>query len=536
MAQTIATVAFEALPATVTLLEQAITAFRRMQEPDDGPAYMDLNRNVPALHFMSIMVFRDPVYDPLFLMEVNFDGDPRAFWQALCGIAGKPIIDILRFCAPPRDAAAARRFADLLKTSDGLPEVLAAAAVHPTASHLGNRGLTRTQIEAEAALFDRTQQALNGQDAAYRAQAPVDIHKTLRGSVVGEFPWLNTPSPPRIPRDENIADWRNLLVFASLALAILAVPGTIVALVLPWWFVAVLAIAAAFALWNHVPDIGSLIPARGEIFVVAGIAVLSGLFAIVWLGVASAGLLVVQSIIDQVRHVALPGLSAWALGTCGCVAAGAAAAPATVLLVLIALRGLEIRDSTSNAPVLSPALASSLSQREDRTQAVYQNHMGSVVMVKPGGLRSLLLRVGHHALHLVLRIVARDGYLSDMRTVHFAHWALMNNNSRLLFMSNFDGTWDSYLDDFIEKASTGTTLAWTNCIGSPLAAFLVLQGVTKGRQFKAWARASMSPNLFWFSAYPMLTVNQIERNHVIAEGLRNPTLDAGKAAQWIRAL
>ena len=537
MAQTIATVAFEALPTTVTLLEKAITAFRRMQEPDDGPAYMDLSRNLPTLHFMSIMVFRDSTYDPLFLMEVNFDGDPREFWKALCRIAGKPIIDIMRYCAPPRDAGAAQAFADMLATGDGLPGVLAAAAVHPTASHLGNRGLPRTQIEAEAALFDRAQQALNAGDAAYRAQAPADIHKTLRGSVLADFAWLDTPSPPRITREENIADWRNLIVFASLALAVLAVPGTIAALVLPWWFVAVLAIAGAFAVWNHVPNIAALIPsAPGEILVVVAIAVLSCIFAVFWLGLASAGLLVLLAIAEQIRHSHAPGLAAWAAGTFRCIVAGGAAAPATVLFILIALRRLEIHDPTSTDPAMSDALASSLAAREDKTQSVYQNHMGSMVMVKAGGLRSLLLRVGHHALHLILRIVARDGYLSDMRTVHFAHWALMNNNSRLLFMSNFDGTWDSYLDDFIEKASTGTTLAWTNCTGSPLAAFLVLQGVTKGRQFKAWARASMAPNLFWFSAYPTLTVNQIERNHIIAEGLRAPSLDAGKAAQWIRAL
>ena len=46
----------------------------------------------------------------------------------------------------------------------------------------------------------------------------------------------------------------------------------------------------------------------------------------------------------------------------------------------------------------------------------------------------------------------------------------------------------------------------------------------------------MSPNLFWFSAYPLLTVNQIERNHIVAEGLRASALDAERAAQWIRAL
>ena len=54
-----------------------------------------------------------------------------------------------------------------------------------------------------------------------------------------------------------------------------------------------------------------------------------------------------------------------------------------------------------------------------------------------------------------------------MRTVHFAHWAFLNNGSRLLFFSNFDHSWGSYLDDFIEKAHVGLTLAWGSSVGFP---------------------------------------------------------------------
>jgi hypothetical protein len=39
-----------------------------------------------------------------------------------------------------------------------------------------------------------------------------------------------------------------------------------------------------------------------------------------------------------------------------------------------------------------------------------------------------------------------------MRTIHFAHWAFVSNGSRLMFFSNFDHNWESYLDDFIEGA------------------------------------------------------------------------------------
>ena len=112
-----------------------------------------------------------------------------------------------------------------------------------------------------------------------------------------------------------------------------------------------------------------------------------------------------------------------------------------------------------------------MTRREDW---IPQNHMGSVVLVKPGVLRMALFRTGHYGLGLILRVLATDGYLGSMRTVHFAHWVFVNNASRLIFFSNFDHSWDSYLDDFIEKAHAGLTLAWGSGVGFPATRFLIL--------------------------------------------------------------
>jgi hypothetical protein len=91
---------------------------------------------------------------------------------------------------------------------------------------------------------------------------------------------------------------------------------------------------------------------------------------------------------------------------------------------------------------------------------IMQNHMGSLVPSRPGILRTVIIRAGHYGLGRFLRAAAIDGYLGSMRTVHFAHWAFLNNSSRLLFFNNFDHSCDSYLDDFIEKSLVGLTLAW----------------------------------------------------------------------------
>jgi hypothetical protein len=174
-----------------------------------------------------------------------------------------------------------------------------------------------------------------------------------------------------------------------------------------------------------------------------------------------------------------------------------------------------------------------MTQREDW---IPQNHMGSVVLVRPGILRTALFRAGHRGLGLMLRAVATDGYLGSMRTIHFAHWAFVSNGSRLMFFSNFDHSWDSYLDDFIEKAHGGLTLAWGSGVGFPPTRFLVLDGASHGRQFKNWARHSMAVSRFWYSAYRDFTVDQIERNARIANGLRKETLNPKEATAWARDL
>jgi len=70
----------------------------------------------------------------------------------------------------------------------------------------------------------------------------------------------------------------------------------------------------------------------------------------------------------------------------------------------------------------------------------------------------------------------------------------------------------------------------------PADAFPGIDGASHGRQFKVWARNSMAVSRFWFSAYEEYTVNQIERNARIADGLRKTTLTTSEADAWARDL
>lgn len=171
-----------------------------------------------------------------------------------------------------------------------------------------------------------------------------------------------------------------------------------------------------------------------------------------------------------------------------------------------------------------------LVEREDRTHIV-QNHMASITIVKPGLFRQVTLRTVLRLVDLAARI-STNGTLLGIPSIHFAHWALIDNGRRLLFVSNFDGSWENYLDDFIDKASKGLTAIWSNTVGFPRARFLVCGGASDGARFKAFARDSQRYTNVWYSAYPDLTVHTIDNNSAIREDLFTP-LDETATRAWL---
>ena len=196
---------------------------------------------------------------------------------------------------------------------------------------------------------------------------------------------------------------------------------------------------------------------------------------------------------------------------------------------LIWLRYLERHDSSQVAPKTDPILLRQMTELEDW---IPQNHMVSVVSFRPQVLRRLIAFVGTPLIHLALRAAVHDGYLGSMRTIHCAQWAFVNNGSRLLFLSNYDLSWEACFDDFIEKAHQGVTAVWGGSVGFPPTTMLIEDGAAHGRAFKRWARHTMSPTRFWVSAYPDLTVDQIERNNRIANGLCKARLSPEAARKW----
>jgi hypothetical protein len=537
MRQTTLSVALEVKPESYEHLSGLLDGLhdKRCVDPFGavGP-FADFLTRVPVLHFMSLSLFPGYDYDPLFVIEANFDGAPGPFWGQLEAAIGDDLRDFLRCCKRPLDGDG--RLFDAVTAPDSRAPIapyLETRALTPTAFHHGNRGMTRDRIRDEHKLFLATRERLAAEDADYRKLEPVGVHKKLRAALVNKFPWLSQPAPLRISFRDDAADRLKLAAFIVAAIFALSLPGLALTLFMPAprYFVLALILFVVLAAWlKRIADPlpGTATPTRFDLPKLL-FAQLPPIVMFVALYCA------VASIIGAPLSMLLTGRDfgeAWS-GMAIWLALGLLSLPATVTGILVWLRSLERADSSQNAPYVDPKLLRAMAQREDW---IPQNHMGSIVLIKPGILRAVLIRAGHLGLGLLLRVTARDGYLGSMRTIHFAHWAMVNNKTRLMFFSNFDQTWESYLDDFIEKAHVGLTLAWSCGVGFPPARFLLYEGASQGRQFKEWARHSMAVSHFWYSAYKDLTTEQIERNCRIALGLRQTTLSAEEAAQWISDL
>ncbi|HEX5872411.1 MAG TPA: hypothetical protein VFY65_18405, partial [Longimicrobium sp.] len=208
---------------------------------------------------------------------------------------------------------------------------------------------------------------------------------------------------------------------------------------------------------------------------------------------------------------------------------GAVVAVAVVLLgaAYLFLRKLE---KTDPVIILNKDI-DDLVSAEDR---IVQNQMSSVIYIKePLWFRGLVLRAVLAFINFSAKYLSNQGTLAGIPSIHFARWVIVDEGRRLVFFSNFDGSWENYLGDFIDKSHSGLTGVWSNCVGFPRTKNLVQDGATDEQRFKAYSRDSQIPTQVWYSAYRWLSVDNINNNSRIRLGLYGE-MTADEAALWLR--
>ena len=158
---------------------------------------------------------------------------------------------------------------------------------------------------------------------------------------------------------------------------------------------------------------------------------------------------------------------------------------------------LELRSQASDLP---PAVESA-----GRTGARLGkvSELTIIVPLAPGGAKRL------RAFLKVLRGNLSQG-ADKVGTLHTMRFVFFDNDTRLLFATAYDGDWDAYIDDFVEKIPDYLDIidsAWDGWPGirSPGAKdYLAKHQITAEG---------------WYVAYPDLTVAEIQRNQRVAKAV-----------------
>jgi cytochrome P450/deferrochelatase/peroxidase EfeB len=160
-----------------------------------------------------------------------------------------------------------------------------------------------------------------------------------------------------------------------------------------------------------------------------------------------------------------------------------------------------------------------------------QNHIIAVMPLKLGWFRKLTLGLAMWGVKLSLYWF-RPGFVVTMGTIHSARWFRIPRTDRFVFLANYDGSWESYLEDFITRAHQGQTAGWSNGYGFPITRWLYRYGAEDGDRFKRWVRRQQRPALFWYSRFPQMTAGTIRRNALIQFGLARGNSNTD-AANWV---
>jgi hypothetical protein len=99
----------------------------------------------------------------------------------------------------------------------------------------------------------------------------------------------------------------------------------------------------------------------------------------------------------------------------------------------------------------------------------------------------------------------RDGDFNDtdrVGTVHDMRFVFLDNDTKMLFATAYDGDWDAYIDDFVAKIPDGLDVLFSVWDGWP--------GI-HSPEVKDWIAEHQISAVGWYVAHPDLTVRDIRR-------------------------
>ncbi|MBI3160845.1 MAG: hypothetical protein HYZ26_14695 [Chloroflexi bacterium] len=201
---------------------------------------------------------------------------------------------------------------------------------------------------------------------------------------------------------------------------------------------------------------------------------------------------------------------------------------ADLLLGALRLPQLPFAGRTSTRLGQEPALTVHTPCWLTEREHIVQNEMTIMLPTHPGlrgYLRAILGAAGRS-----LKEPPPDGTLAGVSTVHFGRWMMIDGGRSLLFVSNYDGAWESYIGEVAsERVGKGLDLIWGCCRGYPAA------GAGDIQAFKQVIIDHQARAEVFYSAYPDRSAKNILAAIRSAETLE-ALLEDERVAGFLREL
>lgn len=116
------------------------------------------------------------------------------------------------------------------------------------------------------------------------------------------------------------------------------------------------------------------------------------------------------------------------------------------------------------------------------------------------------------------------GILHRLRIIHFARWVLLpadrwpgapkrwrSRHGYMLFASNFNNTWDVYLDEFSDILAVGLDVLWYRGVGFPKS--------VPSTPFKAYIEHHSIDSGYYYNATPAHSVRDVHNAFLVRRGI-----------------
>ena len=208
-----------------------------------------------------------------------------------------------------------------------------------------------------------------------------------------------------------------------------------------------------------------------------------------------------------------------------------------LILLYLPLFLIQLRIHETTDPVIAPRPtidhARALATLEDR---IVTNQFSAYGNIKPGLFRRWTITAVFLAIDYAARHLYNRGFLARVVTIQFARWVFLDGHERAFFASNYDGSLESYMGDFINKVAWGLNIVFSNGLGYPRTDWLIVGGAKDELTFKDYLRRHQLPTQVWYNAAPGITARDMERNSRIRQGLEKTSMTDSELEEWARLI